>query len=205
MKPSYVAAVSCALWAWACGTVQQDEPPPVVAPITRSDALPEEPGTQGAPFTPDAERALAARQALGAAGLDFGRRVLIACPGVKPPSFDYEAEKMQASLERSLEELGRCAVAGRLGQSSLRLLVWDPVAGEALRALLVADGVPMSRIQLEPQTSEARARFGVGADAGTVGAAAVDAASDAPAGDVGADGGGGEWTRAPKVRVDLAR
>ncbi|MCA9641689.1 MAG: hypothetical protein H6718_18395 [Polyangiaceae bacterium] len=187
----------------ACGTVQQDDGPPPVAPITRSNAMAYEASGEPAPFVQDGEHAVAARQALGVAGLDFGKGVLLACPGVKPPSFDYEEARMQASLEQSLEQLGRCAAVGRLAQSRLRLLVWDAPAGEALHALLVADGVQASRLQSIPQSPQGSPAGdrAPGSDAGP--STEPDAGQSASAeqdGPVQA-----EWLRSPKVRIELDR
>lgn len=187
-------ALCCVSFAlWACGTVQQDDRPPAVAPITRNDYVPEDPEGSGAPFTHDDERALAARQALGLAGLDLGKGVLLACPGVKPPSFDYEAARMVASLDTTLLELGRCASVGRLAQTRLRLLVWEGAAGDALRALLVAQGVPESRIEVVPQ--------GATGDAGPTPVAPGEGSGGGEPDAVS----GREWSRVPRVRVELLR
>ncbi|MGE0320660.1 MAG: hypothetical protein AB7K71_08730 [Polyangiaceae bacterium] len=184
------------LAVWACGTVQQDDGPPPVAPVTRNDQVSYEPGVEQAPFSQDAERAIAARQALGLAGLDFGKGVLLACPGVKPPSFDYDEVRMQQSLEQSLEQLGRCAVVGRLGQSRLRLLVWDAAAGEALHALLIADGVQASRLEIVSQGVKSQ---DAGVDATTLASDAESGSSDK------VPTTSAEWLRSPKVRVELNR
>lgn len=185
---------------WACGTVQQDDRPPAVAPITRNAHVPEDPESAGAPFTHDPQRAVAARQAIGLAGLDLGKGVLLACPGVKPPSFDYEVANMEASLDETLLELGRCASVGRLAQSRLRLLVWEGAAGEALRALLIAQGVPEARIEVVPQGVSGHPE-----SASPIAAAPASERAKLSAGGEPQATSELEWSRVPRVRVELVR
>lgn len=152
--PSCVCAVMCLL-VTSCGTVQRDEPAPFVQPTARLAAeAADEPAPEAAGPGVSKDVLEAARTSLGVAGLSFGNAVLQACPGVVPPRFDYDTEKMWSALDSSLEGLGRCSAAGRLAQSQLLLLVWDSAAGEALRALLVQSGTPASRLVVELQSAD---------------------------------------------------